>query len=110
MRLRISLFILSAVLLGAHFLRSGELTMVALCLAAPLLFLWRRRWSLILLQSLAYGAAASWVVAAVQLVQMRQQLGQPWTAAAVILGSVALFTLLSGLLLNARAMRERYRR
>lgn len=108
MRLRISLFILAALLLGAHFLRAGNLLMVALCLAAPLLFLWRRRWSLILLQLLAYGAAATWITAAIQLVQMRQQLGQPWTAAVIILACVALFTLLAGLLLNSRAIRQRY--
>ncbi len=108
MSLRISLFVVAAVLLGAHFLRAGNLVLVALCLAAPLLFLWRKRWSLILLQLLAYGAAATWIAVAIQLVQLRRQSGQPWTAAAVILGSVALFTLLAGLLLNSRSVRERY--
>ena len=108
MGLRISLYVVAAMLLGAHFLRAGDLVMVALCLAAPLLFLWRRRWSLMLLQLLAYGAAATWIAVAVQLVQLRQQLGQPWTAAVIILGSVALFTLLAGLLLNSRAIRQRY--
>ena len=108
MRLRISLFVVAALLLGAHFLRAGNLALVALCLAAPLLFFWRQRWSLILLQLLAYCAAAIWIAAAVQLVQMREQLGQPWTVAAIILGSVALLTLLAGLLLNSRAIRERY--
>lgn len=108
MRLRISLFVVAALLLGAHFLRAGNLALVALCVAAPLLFFWRQRWSLILLQLLAYCAAAIWIAAAVQLVQMREQLGQPWTVAAIILGSVALLTLLAGLLLNSRAIRERY--
>lgn len=108
MRLRISLFVVAALLLGAHFLRAGNLALVALCVAAPLLFFWRQRWSLILLQLLAYCAAAIWIAAAVQLVQMREQMGQPWTVAAIILGSVALLTLLAGLLLNSRAIRERY--
>ena len=108
MGLRISLFVVAAVLLGAHFLRAGNLLMVALCLAAPLLFLWRRRWSLILLQFVAYGAAGVWIVAAIQLILSRQQLGQPWTAAAVILGVVALYTLVAGLLLNSRVFAKRY--
>ncbi|MBK5105979.1 MAG: hypothetical protein MUP61_08400 [Burkholderiales bacterium] len=108
MSLRIALYTVSALLLGAHFLRAGNLVMVALCIAAPLLFLWRQRWSLIFLQLLAYGAAATWIAVAAQLVQLRQQSGQPWTAAAVILGTVALLTLLAGLLLNSDAMRERY--
>jgi len=108
MGLRISLFVLAALLLGAHFLRAGNFAMVALCLAAPLLFFYRKRWSLIALQFLAYCAAATWIGVAIQLVQMRQQTGQPWTAAAIILGSVALFTLLAGLLLNSRATKQRY--
>jgi len=108
MSLRIGLFVLAALLLGAHFLRAGNTAMVAPCLAAPLLFLWRARWSLIVLQVLAYGAGATWIAVAVQLVQLRQQSGQPWTLAAAILGTVALFSVLAGLLLNSRAMRARY--
>ena len=108
MALRISLYIVAALLLGAHFLRAGNLTLLVLCLAAPLLFAWRSRWSLIALQILAYCAAATWIAVAIQLVQMRQQLGQPWTVAMIILGAVALLTLLAGLLLNARTLRARY--
>jgi hypothetical protein len=108
MKLRISLYATAALLLGAHFLRAGNLVMVALCLAAPLLFLHRRRWSLFALQALAYGAAGTWIEVTLQLVRLRQQSGQPWTVAAIILGTVALFTLLSGLLLNSRMARERY--
>jgi uncharacterized membrane protein HdeD (DUF308 family) len=108
MVLRISLFIVAALLLGSHFLRAGNFVMVTLCLAASLLFFYRKRWSLIVLQVLAYCAAGTWIAVAIQLVQTRQQLGQPWTIAAIILGSVALFTLLAGLPLNSRAIRERY--
>lgn len=108
MALRISLFAIAAALLAAHFLRSGNLAPVALCLASPSLFLYRKRASLIALQVLAYGAAAKWIAIAVELVQLRQQSAQPWTLAIVILGSVALFTLAAGLLLNSRAFRQRY--
>jgi len=108
MILRISLYAIAAAVLGAHFLRGGNFLMVALCLAAPLLFFWRQQWSLLLLQILAYGASATWLVVAYQLIALRQRSGQPWTAAAVILGSVALFTLVAGLLLNSRAIRSRY--
>jgi len=108
MILRICLYIVAALLLGAHFLRAGNLALVALCAAAPLLFLWHDRWSLLLLQFLAYGAAGTWIVVAIQLVLARQQLGQPWTAAAVILGTVAVFSLAAGLLLNSRAIAGRY--
>ena len=109
MIVRISLYAIAALLLGAHFLRAGNLLMVALCLAAPLLFLYRRRWSLIGLQVLAYAAAAIWIRVALQLMQLRQQSEQGWTAAVIILGTVALFTIAAGLLLNSPAIRARYR-
>ena len=105
---RIGIFVVAALLLGAHFYRAGDFPLVALCLVAPLLFLARRRWSLVLLQLTAYVAAATWVDAAIRLVELRQQAGRPWTAAAIILGTVALFTLAAGLLLNSRSMTQRY--
>lgn len=108
MGLRISLYAVAALLLGAHFLRAGNVLMMALCVATPLLFLWRKRWSLVLLQILAYGAALTWIAVAYQLVELRQRSGQPWTVAAIILGSVAVFTFAAGLLLNSRAIKDRY--
>lgn len=109
MAFRIVLFIIAAALTAAHFFRAGNHGLVALSLATPLLFLYRKQVSLVLLQLAAYGATANWLVATLLLVQMRQQIGRPWTTAAVILGAVALLTLLAGLLLNSRAMRERYK-
>lgn len=108
MSVRIGLFVIAALLLGAHFLRAGNFLLVALCLATPLLFLYKKRWSLILLQLTAYGATARWLWAALQLVEFRQQAGRPWATAALILGAVALVTLVAGLLMNSRCMRERY--
>jgi hypothetical protein len=110
MSVRISLFSIAALLLGAHFFRADNFLLLALCLATPLLFLYRKRWSLILLQLTAYGATASWLWTALELIELRQQAGRPWTAAALILGAVALFTLVAGLLMNSRCMRERYPR
>lgn len=109
MALRIVLFMIAAALTAAHFLRAGSYGLVALSLATPLLFLYKKRWSLMLLQLAAYGATANWLIAALLLVQLRQQIGRPWATAAIILGAVALLTLLAGLLMNARCMRERYK-
>ena len=68
---RISLYVVAAALSAAHFLRVGNMVAVALCLATPLLFLVRRRWSLLILQWLAYVAAAIWLATAWQIVDMR---------------------------------------
>jgi hypothetical protein len=110
MALRIGLYVVAALLLGAHFLREGNLFAVALCAGAPLPLLCRRRWVLVLLQLMAYGAAGVWILTAVHLVDQRQLAGRDWTAAAAILGAVALLTIVAGLLLNSRALRERYPR
>ena len=109
MAFRIGMYISAAVLLAAHFLRAGNLVLVALCLAAPLLFLYQKRGTLIVLQVLAYCAAGTWITVAVQLVRLRQQSGQAWTVTAMILATVAVFTSLAGLLLNSRAIKEHYR-
>ncbi len=109
MAFRLVLFIIAAALTAAHFLRAENHGLVALSLATPLLFLHRKRWSLVLLQLAAYGATVNWLITALMLVQMRQQIGRPWATAAVILGAVALITLLAGLLLNARVVRARYK-
>lgn len=106
---RIVLFIIAAALSAAHFLRAENYGMVALSVVTPLLFLYRKPGSLLLLQLAAYGATANWFIVTLLLVQMRQQIGRPWTVAALILGAVALLTLLAGLLLNSRGMRERYK-
>ncbi|MDD2845389.1 MAG: hypothetical protein PHT57_10580 [Rhodoferax sp.] len=109
MVVRLVLFLIAAALTAAHFFRAENYGMVALSVATPLLFLYRKPASLALLQLAAYGATANWLITALLLVQMRQQIGRPWTVAAIILGTVALLTLLAGLLLNSRGMRERYK-
>ncbi len=108
MVLRITLYALAALLLGAHFLRAGNLVLMALCVLTPLLFLWRHHASLVLLQLAAYGAAATWLWVAWRLIELREQTGQRWTAAAIILGSVAAYSVVAGLLLNSRKVKQHY--
>jgi hypothetical protein len=99
---RTALYIVISWLLAAHFLRMGDVIAVALCLAAPLLFLVRRRWSLLLLQWLAYVAAAVWLAKAWEIVATRWSSGEPWLRAAAILVGVAAVNMLAGGLLRSR--------
>lgn len=105
----ITLYAVAALLLGAHFLRMGDIIATVACLAVPALFLVRQRWSLLLLQGLAYVAAAIWLATAWQIVAMRWSLGRPWHLAAVILVSVAAVSVLAGSLLHSKTFRLRYR-
>jgi len=107
MTLRIVLYAVAAALIGAHFLRAGHTVVAVVCVAAPLLFCVRRRWSLVLLQGLAYAAAATWLVTAWQVAAMRQSFGEPWVRATVILVCVAAFTALAGTLLRTGRARAR---
>jgi len=106
---RIAFYIIVAVLIAAHFLRVGNVMAVALCLAAPLLFLVRQRWSLLLLEWLAYVAAVVWLATAWQIVATRWSSGEPWMRAAAILVAVAAINVLAGFLLRSETMRARYR-
>lgn len=108
MILRITLIILTAGLVAAHFLRAGNLALTALCLAAPLLLFIRRRWSLLALQVLAYGAALIWLNTMVQIILERMALGRSWGGVVAILGTVALTSLVAGLLLNSAVIKHRY--
>jgi hypothetical protein len=102
MTARIALYIIVSWLLAAHFLRMGNVIAVALCLAAPLLFLVRRRWSLLLLQGLAYVAAVVWLAKAWEIVATRWSSGEPWLRASAILVAVAAINILAGGLLRSR--------
>ena len=105
---RISLYVVAALLIAAHFLRVGNLIGVALCLAAPFLFLVRQCWSLLLLQTLAYFAAVLWLVTAWQIAAERWSFGQPWLRAAIILVVVTAISTLAGGLLRGKTMQLRY--
>ncbi len=103
---RIALYAIAAALIAAHFLRAGELIPATLCLMAPLLFLLKSRRSLLLLQGLAYAAAASWLWTAWELVALRRAYGRPWLLGAAILIAVAAVSALAGTLLRGRTHRD----
>jgi hypothetical protein len=95
-------------LIAAHFLRVANVIAVALCLTAPLLFLARQHWSLLLLQGLAYIATVVWLATAWQIVATRWSSGKPFLRAAAILVAVAAINVLAGGLLRSRTMQAHY--
>jgi hypothetical protein len=107
--LRVLPVILSFLLLGAHFLRSGHTVIAAACAALPLLLLLRRAWVPRLVQVLLLLAALEWLRTLYLLAAMRIAWGEPWGRMALILGGVALLTALSALVFRNRALTARYR-
>ena len=108
MKLRIIPFILSTLLVAAHFLRSNEFLFVAASLAAPLLLLVKKRPALFLLQGLCMVAAIIWLWTLYGIVQQRLMDGRSWLASGIILGGVAAFALYSGWLLNSPDVKRNY--
>ena len=93
---------LSSLVLAAHFFRAGNYGFVALVLIAPFLLLTKTRWAVIAVQGMLALAAAEWIRTALAIARERAALGAASTRMFVILGGVALFTLLSALPLRRR--------
>lgn len=108
MPIRVAVYVIAALLVGAHFLRAANYWLVAMCVVVPFIFFHRSRFSLVVLQVFAYAAAGVWLQTAWELVQLRLARDQNWKLAAAILGAIALYSLLAGLLLNSNVMRRRY--
>jgi hypothetical protein len=100
--------ILGALLLAAHFLRAGHLVPVVACLALPLLLLIRRAWVPAVIHLALLAGAVEWVRTLMILAAERRALGEPATRLALILGGVATFTVLAGLLMKLPVVRRHY--
>ena len=108
--LRLLPVVLSFLLLSAHFYRAGQWPLVALCLAAPLLLPLRRSWVPRLFQPLLALGALEGLRSLYAIATLRIALEHPWTRLALILGAVALFTGLSGLVFRSQHLRRLYYR
>lgn len=106
--LRLLPVILSFLLLGAHFYRAGLLPLTLLCAAVLFLLLLRKSWVPLLFQVLLMLGALEWLRTLFMFAQMRIAFGEPWTRLAIILGAVAVFTALSGLVFKNRKLAARY--
>jgi len=100
--------VLSSLLLAAHFYRSGQVVLATICIALLILLIFRKPWVPKLFQFLLILGALEWLRSLYYFAAMRIAWDQPWTRLAIILGAVALFTALSGLVFSNKAMRARY--
>ncbi len=101
------LAVLSCVVLAAHFLRraagAGEVLRwlpVLACLALPFLLLVRRAWGVLVLRLALAAGVVVWLLSAAEIRRQRIEEGRRYTAAMVILGSVAAVAALAALLLR----------
>lgn len=99
---KLSLPILACVLLAAHFSRVQNDRLALMCLVLPFILLSKKKWTMRIFQVFLLVGGAVWIERTISLVRSRQQLNQSWIRLAVILGAVALFTILSTLVFKSK--------
>ena len=100
--------VLSALILGAHYLRRGEWLPLLLSLGLLGLLGVRRSWARRLLQLALLAAAAEWARTLTGFAAERRALGEPWLRMAIILGAVIAVALAGLVALETRRMRARF--
>ena len=106
--LRLLPVIISFIILAAHFMHAGQMNLVYLMLVLPFLLFFKKSWVPWFFQAVLLLGAAEWLRTLYFMTQVRIEYGEPWMRMAVILGAVALFTALSGLVFNNKSLRYRY--
>ncbi len=105
---RIIPLILSYIVLGAHFLRYGNLPVVLICLLIPFALFIKKRWVLRSVQILTVLGGLFWLKVAADILMVRMLTGESWGRMVAILATVALFTLWSAWLIGRPAVAEKY--
>jgi low affinity Fe/Cu permease len=100
--------ILSSVLLAAHFSRIQMDWLAIIVLLFPLILLVKRRWVLRIYQVYLIAGAIIWIERLLYLRSIRIDDGQPWIRLSIILGAVAVITLLSAFFLQNKKVKSAY--
>jgi hypothetical protein len=100
---------LALLVLGAHFLRAGQLALVSVTLAVALLLFVRRPWAARAVEGALALGAVEWLRTLALLAGERRAAGTPTLRMTLILTSVALATALSLLAFRSRAVKEHFR-
>ncbi len=108
MILRLIPVIFSFLILTAHFSRINILPLTILCILLIALLFWRKKWVPRLIQISLIIGAAEWIRIAFVYIDQRKVAGEDWQRLAIILGGVALFTLLSGLMFETKILKKKY--
>jgi len=103
----IAVSVASSLLIGAHFLRAGNIVLAVLFPGSAALFFVKAPWAALIQQILHYIAAAIWIETLVRLTRYRILAGQAWGRMAIILGTVAAVSVLAGMLVNSSAVKKR---
>ena len=101
--------VFSLLVLGAHFLRDLNTAGVAVSLVLIGLLFLRRSWAARIVQAALVLGAVEWLLTLYELAEIRATRGEPATRMIIILGCVALVTLISALLFQTKTLQKIYR-
>jgi hypothetical protein len=101
---------LALLVLGAHFFRAGLAPLAGACVALLALLFVRTTWAARTLQAALALGTLEWLRTAWGFASARAAQGQPYTRLLLILGSVALFTVLAALALRSRTAQAHFSR
>lgn len=105
---RLTAPVLAILLLGASFFRAGNEVLLVACVLLLGLVAVPRPWAARIIQAALVLGAARWVMVAWMIGAARAAVGAPYLRMAVILGAVALFTLLAALVFRSDRLRRFY--
>ena len=100
--------VLSIAVLGAHFMRYGNVIGVVVSLVLIGLIFLRRAWVARLIQAALVLGALEWIHTLYELMQIRMAHGAPTARMAVIMGVVIVITLGSALLFQTKTLQRMY--
>ena len=106
--LRLLPVIISFIMLAAHFMHAGLMYLVYLMSVLPFLLFFKKSWVPLFFQAVLLLGAAEWLRTLYFMTLVRLEYGEPWMRMAVILGTVAVFTALSGLMFWNKKLAARY--
>jgi NAD-dependent dihydropyrimidine dehydrogenase PreA subunit len=97
-------------LLAAHFSRVQNDWFTAACLVFPFILLSKKEWVMRIFQLFLLFGGVIWIERTISLVRMRMRIGESWIRLAIILGVVALFTILSAAVFNNKKIRAIFKK
>jgi heme/copper-type cytochrome/quinol oxidase subunit 3 len=109
MKTKIGLSTFSLILLAAHFSRMNfPLILAIIALLSPLLFFYKKRFSINIIQIILLLGTLEWIRAAIFYIQQRMDMGAPWLRLAVILGLIIVLCAYSAWILSSNEVKKRY--
>jgi len=100
---------LSIILISAHFYRANEQYLAYILIATPFLLIIKKKFIARGMQVILFLSTIEWWTTVYKIIQIRRQYQMPWMRFGLIMGSVAVFTLLSIIVFETKILKRIYK-